>query len=156
MTEPHGELDCYSCRQEALGERPPREEVSLGGAWRVAHAFDTSLPGWLVAVPRRHVTAFAQLDEAEASELGPLLVALGRALAEVVGCVKTYVIQFAEAEGFSHLHVHVVPRAADLAPELHGPRVFALLGRPEAERVPVAEQDRIVVELRSVLDAPVR
>ena len=77
---------------------------------------------------------------------------LGRALAGVVGCVKTYVIQFAEAEGFEHLHVHVVPRAAELAPELRGPRVFALLGRPEAERVPVDEQDRIALEIRAGWD----
>jgi diadenosine tetraphosphate (Ap4A) HIT family hydrolase len=115
----------------------------------VADAFDTSLPGWFVVVPRRHVTAFADLGSVEAAELGPLLVTLGRGLAETVGCAKTYVVQFAEVEGFVHLHVHVVPRAADLAPELRGPGVFALLGRPETERVPVEEQDRIALELRA-------
>jgi len=144
--------DCYSCRQEGLAVPVPREEIWLSEVWRVAHAFDTSMPGWLVVVPRRHVTEFAELNVVEAAELGPLLVTLGRALAHVVGCVKTYVVQFAEAEGFEHLHVHVVPRAADLAPELRGPRVFALLGRPEAERVPVDEQDRIALDVRAGWD----
>ena len=46
----------------------------------------------------------------------------------MVGCEKTYVALFAEAEGFSHVHFHVVPRMADLDPSLHGPRVFQLLG----------------------------
>ena len=33
---------------------------------------------------------------------------------------------FAEAEGFGHLHVHVVPRMPDFESEALGPRVFAL------------------------------
>jgi len=142
---------CYNCDQDALSAHPPREEIWVSDHWRVAHAFDTSLPGWLVVVPRRHALAMAELGDAEAAELGPLLVDLGRALAEVVGCVKTYVMQFAEAEGFGHVHLHVVPRAADLAPDLRGPRVFALLGVPEGERLPEADQDRLALEIRGAL-----
>lgn len=96
-----------------------------------------------MVLPRRHVLALADLTPAEADELGPLLVNLSAALRHVTGCVKTYVMQFAEAEGFAHAHIHVVPRAADLPADLRGPAVFSFLGRPESDRVTEDEQDRI-------------
>ena len=46
---------CFPCDQQASAERPPREAVVETGHWRVAHAFDTSLAGWLVLLPTRHV-----------------------------------------------------------------------------------------------------
>lgn len=116
--------------------------------WRVAHAFDTSLPGWLVALPRRHVESMAQLDEREAGELGPLLSDLSRGLTAVTGCVKTYVMLFAEMPGFAHLHVHVVPRMPNAPAEELGPRVFARLGVEEGLRVPAEERDRLAVAVR--------
>jgi diadenosine tetraphosphate (Ap4A) HIT family hydrolase len=142
---------CYSCDEDAREDSPPRQRVHLTDHWRVAHAFDTSLPGWLVLLPRRHLRSLAELDALEADELGPLLTALTRALQQVTGCVKTYVILLAEAEGFEHLHFHVVPRMPDQAHEERGPRIFARLGRPESERVPVAEMDRLSDRIREAL-----
>lgn len=83
---------CFCCEQETAVDLPARERVYVGDGWRVAHAFDTSMPGWLVALPRRHVTAMAELTDAEGAELGVLLVRLGRALERVTGCSKTYVM----------------------------------------------------------------
>jgi diadenosine tetraphosphate (Ap4A) HIT family hydrolase len=102
--------DCLSCINSARLDLPPRERVHVGSRWRVAHAFGTSLPGWLVVLPRRHVIALDELTPAEAADLGPLLTDLTSALREVVCCDKTYVALFAEAEGFQHVHFHVVPR----------------------------------------------
>ncbi len=115
--------------------------------WRVAHAFDTSLPGWLVVLPRRHVESMAQLTAVEAAELGPLLADLGRALESVTGCVKTYVMLFAEAPGFAHLHLHVVPRMPDAPADELGPGVFARLNVPADHRVPAVERDRFAVAI---------
>ncbi|MFI6697834.1 HIT family protein [Streptomyces sp. NPDC050509] len=93
MTSP----DCYTCGQEArIEELPLSERIVLDRHWRVAHAFDTALPGWLVLLPRRHVTAVHELTDAEAATLGTWQVRLSRALRDVTGCVKTYVAQFAE------------------------------------------------------------
>ena len=44
---------CYSCDQQGAGSRPPREEVVHTEHWRVAHAFNSTLPGWLVILPTR-------------------------------------------------------------------------------------------------------
>ncbi|MFD9289964.1 HIT family protein [Streptomyces sp. NPDC060030] len=64
---------------------------------------------------------------------------------------KTYVVQFAEAEGFSHVHFHIVPRDGALAPEHRGPGVFGLLRAPESERVTAARADRTALALRAGL-----
>jgi diadenosine tetraphosphate (Ap4A) HIT family hydrolase len=58
---------------------------------------------------------------------------------------------FAEAEGFAHVHLHLVPRMDWFTPEQVGPRVFAFLGASEAGRVPPAEQDALALRLRTAL-----
>jgi diadenosine tetraphosphate (Ap4A) HIT family hydrolase len=64
--------DCYSCTGNAEIDRLPlRERIAVDEFWRVAHAFDSALPGWLVLLPRRHVTAIAELNDGEAASLGP-------------------------------------------------------------------------------------
>jgi diadenosine tetraphosphate (Ap4A) HIT family hydrolase len=143
---------CYTCAGNAELERlPPRERIAVDAHWRVAHAFDSALPGWLVLVPRRHITSIAMLTDAEATSLGTWQVRLSRALHNVLGCEKTYVAQFAEAKGFAHVHFHIVPRAADLAPDLRGPRIFGLLGPADRAHVSEPQRDEIAARLASEL-----
>ena len=63
-------------------------------------------------MPRRHVEGLDALTRAEAVEMGVLLHDASAALVEVTGCQRTYVMLFAETEGYAHLHLHVVPRQA--------------------------------------------
>jgi diadenosine tetraphosphate (Ap4A) HIT family hydrolase len=119
--------------------------------WRAAHAFGTRLPGWLVVVPRRHVEALDELSDAEMFGLGPLLRSLTSALRTVTGCEKTYVALFAEAEGFAHVHFHVVPRMPWFEPQHRGPRSLeAFLGATD-DAVPDEEMDRIATAVREAL-----
>ncbi|MER5408854.1 HIT domain-containing protein [Streptomyces sp. NPDC002769] len=144
--------DCYPCSMEAgFDGLPPRECVAHDQLWRVAHVFDTTVCGWLVLLPRRHVTAVHDLTDAEASALGVWQVRLSRALRSVTGCAKTYVVQFAEAEGFAHVHFHIVPRMADLRPEHRGPGILELLRGPEQERVTAEQADQMARSLRAHL-----
>jgi diadenosine tetraphosphate (Ap4A) HIT family hydrolase len=145
------DVACYGCRVTALPEPPPRECIVRTKHWRVAHAFDTNLPGWLVLQPTRHVTTIADLEPEAAAELGPLLHRLSVALRDEVGCLKTYVMQFAEAAGFAHLHFHLVPRMADQPEEHRGPRVFAHLGHADPDRVSEPDQDAVALRLRARL-----
>ncbi|MET9494055.1 HIT family protein [Streptomyces sp. NPDC006552] len=144
--------DCYACGNEArFTELPPRERIAFDPHWRLAHAVGTALPGWLVLLPRRHVSAVHDLTDAEAGTLGGWQVRAARALREVTGCAKTYVAQFAEAEGFTHVHVHLVPRSATLDAARRGPRVFAYLRHPEAEHVSADDADALAHALRAHL-----
>ncbi|MGH8922432.1 MAG: HIT family protein [Actinomycetes bacterium] len=109
---------CLTCEQESsLDTALPWQRIALDDDWRVTHSFNTCLPGWLVLLPRRHVLTIAELTDREARSLGVWLVRLSRAPRAVTGRVKT--AQFAEADGLpvwcTHVHVHVVPRTAELA-----------------------------------------
>ena len=143
-------MDCRVCAVEGAPGLPLRERVHVDEHWRLATAFDSALPGWLVLLPRRHVEGLHELTAEESAELGHLLRAASAALVEVTGCLKTYVALFAEAEGFSHLHVHVVPRPADLPPGRRGPRVFGYLGAG-TDAVPDAQRDLLVGQLAPAL-----
>ena len=144
---------CHSCERAALPDKPVRERVVVTDHWRVAHAFDTSLPGWLVVLPHEHVESLSELTPEAAAELGPLLRRLSGALESVTGCDKAYVMFFAEADGFPHVHLHVVPRMPDQRDEERGPRIFARLGRPEGERVPEPEMDALADRIAVALGA---
>jgi diadenosine tetraphosphate (Ap4A) HIT family hydrolase len=142
---------CRSCELGEAPDKPLRERVLVTDSWRVAHAFDTSLPGWLVVVPHEHVESLSDLSDEAAAELGPLLQRLSRALESVVGCTKAYVLFLAEADGFPHVHLHVVPRMPDQPAEERGPRIFSRLGVPDHEVVPEEERDVLAVRITEVV-----
>jgi diadenosine tetraphosphate (Ap4A) HIT family hydrolase len=99
------------------------------------------------------VTSFSQLSREAAEELGALTWRLSRALETVTGCVKTYAMQFSEAEGFSHLHVHLVPRSADHPADALGPEVFTLMTDDPHEWLPEAERDSVALAVRAALES---
>lgn len=151
MTDPDLMPGCFACDHQASDSLPPREDVVHTEHWRVAHAFNSTLPGWLVINPTRHLTSFTELTPAAADELGGLVHRLSTALEQVTGCVKTYLMQFSEAEGFSHLHVHVVPRMPDHPAEARGPKVFTYLDDDPAQWLPETQRDAIALGLREAL-----
>jgi diadenosine tetraphosphate (Ap4A) HIT family hydrolase len=142
---------CYACDQLAGVSPPPREDVVHTSYWRVAHAFNSTLPGWLVLVPTRHIASFTELAPEAADELGGLVRRLGTALETVTGCLKTYLMQFSEAEGFSHLHLHLVPRLPDHPEDALGPRVFAYMTDDQDRWLPETERDTIALAVRAAL-----
>ena len=145
-------MPCFTCAGNAqIGELPPREEIAIVGSWRVAHAFGTSLPGWLVAVPNRHVTALHELQLDEAAQLGEVLHRASGALRDIVGCEKAYFVFFAEADGFEHLHVHVIPRMPWFTHEHTGPRAFSMLGVSADDEVTEQARDELAVRLRAAM-----
>ena len=142
---------CFACDQQATTFPRPSEDVVHTENWRVAHAFNSTLPGWLVLLPTRHVRSFTELTPEAADELGGLVRRLSAALETVTGCVKTYLMQFSEAEGFSHLHLHLVPRLSDHPEDARGPRVFSYLSDDQTTGLPVAERDAVALSVRAVL-----
>ncbi len=144
---------CMTCHLTAIRhEQPLCERIYETEHWRVVHAFNTSLPGWLVVIAKRHAESFAELTEAEAAEFGPFLHRVSRALREVTGAVKTYTVLFAEHPEHPHVHFHVVPRAAAMPEENRSTRVFNYLGVPEAETVPLTTRNALAERLRAILE----
>ena len=127
--------------------------MHVGEFWQVEHAYPTRLAGWLVIVLRRHAEALHELWPGEFSELAHVLERTVRVLHRTLACEKEYVACFAEIEHFRHVHFHVVPRAADLPPDLTGTRSFALLKVTEAEAVPRQEIRALCERLRDAFGA---
>lgn len=135
---------CYACDQSG-DDAPFRERFVRRGGWRVAHDFNSSLEGWLIVAPLRHVLSLDELTAQESTALGALLRESSVALKRVTGCVKTYVMLFAEADGFAHLHVHVVPRMPDQPDDRRGPDVFGYL--KDADSITPERRDEIAAAL---------
>jgi diadenosine tetraphosphate (Ap4A) HIT family hydrolase len=141
---------CFSCAQETSQDVPLRERVWSVPGWRVALAFNSSLPGWTVLVPTRHVESLDELNDEETLALGGLMREVTKALKTVTGCVKTYVMLLAEAPGFTHVHFHVVPRMADLPEERRGRRIFEYL---KEDPLTGEQLDEVARQLRAELSS---
>lgn len=147
---------CKTCELIArrnAGVAPLWDCIYQAQYWDVVHSYDTALPGWLVLVARRHIIAIDELTDAEAIELGQLIRRTSFALKKVIGCVKTYVAQFAEKVEHPHVHFHIIPRMADLPEEHNGTLIFEYLGVPEEERVSEDTMNTIAIKVRGILQA---
>ena len=146
-------MTCVTCEFTAKRlEMPLCERIYETEHWRVVHAFNTSLPGWLVVIAKRHAASFAELTGAEALSFGPFLHRVSGALQEVTGAVKTYTILFAEHPEHPHVHFHVIPRAANMPEDKRSLRAFDYLGVPEADIVPLEVRVALAEQLRAILE----
>lgn len=121
-------MDCLTCLNLS-GERriSPGPFIYTGTYWIIDHAYPTTHLGWLVILPKRHIEALHELTKEEFQELAEIEYKLVQAMHTDPSIQKEYLMCFAEGEGFHHVHIHVVPRPADLPAHLKGPRVFAFL-----------------------------
>ena len=146
---------CVTCRL-TRGELPsPGGVIYQDDLWQLQHDIEPiALVGWLILKPLRHVEAFADLTPEEAAAFGPLTRRITRAMTEVLHPAKIYLSLYAEAAGFAHLHVHLIPRYADTPPERRGPGIFAYLRESKASgrnRGTIAEVEHATVAIREAL-----
>lgn len=142
---------CELTKRRSLGTAPLWDCIHRTQFWDVVHAFNTSQLGWLVLVAQRHIEAVDELTDAEAAELGLLIRQVSLALRAVTGCIKTYVIQFAEHEEHPHVHFHLVPRMADQPEERRSTKVFSCLGVPEEKSVREEQMNEIAGQVQRLL-----
>lgn len=144
-------MTCELVSRRNAGDVPLWDCIRRTQFWDVVHSYNTALAGWLVLVARRHVEAIDELTDDEAVELGRLVRQASIALREVTGCIKTYVIQFAEHQDHPHVHFHIVPRMADQPDNRRSVRIFEYLGVPEEERVSEERMNEIAARVRDIL-----
>ena len=145
-------VTCMSCQlmsRRDKGLAPPWDSIYRGQFWDLAHAYNTSLPGWLVLIVRRHIEALHELTPAEATAL---LRDVSLSLKHCIGCQKTYIMQFAESKAHPHVHFHIVPRMLDQAPEDLAYRVMRRLGVPLPERCGEDQLNQLARCIRARLD----
>lgn len=150
---------CKTCELVAnrdAGEAPFWDSFHRTPYWDAVHNNNTTLLGWLVLVARRHIDAIDELTDEEAAELGILVRRASVALKEVTGCVKTYVVQFAEHPDHPHVHFHVIPRMADIPAERRSTNVFGYAPGPDEERVSETVMNDIAAKVKPFLSVSAR
>jgi diadenosine tetraphosphate (Ap4A) HIT family hydrolase len=146
--------DCGTCRANRGQLAAPGGAIYDDGLWRAEHAIEPiPMVGWLVLKPLRHVETFADLTAEEAARFGTIAHRLAQALTAELGAIKVYLSLYAEAEHFAHVHVHLIPRRADMPPDRRGPRVFEYLREATAHgnQADVAEAARVAAAIRARL-----
>ncbi len=142
-------MECYTCKSISGAQRiSPGPTIYEGEYWLVEHAYPCAMKGWLVVVIRRHVEALHELSPAEFSELSELLEKTVRVVHTHLECEKEYLACFAEADGFNHVHVHVVAKSYDLPQELKGTAIFRTLKVSEQEAIPPFEIKELCEQLQ--------
>lgn len=106
---------CLAC-ELARGVRPlPGGLIHATSAWRVEHSVGPLGLGTLIVKPIRHVTAVADLTEAEVAELGPLLKQASAVAEQLVqGVDQVYNCLWSHASRRrGHIHYVVQPVTAE-------------------------------------------
>ncbi len=134
---------CVLCRVVA-GTEPVPGGVLLREAGFALHAVAAPSPvrGWLVLTSLRHARAVYDLDEAEASALGPLMAKVMRAQLQALGAEHVYA--FAIGDAVHHCHLHLVPRFADTPSQLRGAGVFSAPADAALDEATLADAARAV------------
>jgi len=103
-------MNCFLC-QKHKGEvaQPPGGYIYESPCWLVCHApVDKGPLGTLFIESRRHFLDYADANNEELAEYGPLLKKIYAALKSLAGAERIYQIVF--LEGIDHFHAWLVPR----------------------------------------------
>jgi diadenosine tetraphosphate (Ap4A) HIT family hydrolase len=118
---------CEPCRI-AADLRTSGRLYELTPRWTMNAAVGWDSRPWLVLQTATHRSSLADIDDAEATEIGPVTRALTAAVTQVVGAERVYLYLLNEAQP-PHVHFHVVARFPGDPLDERGPR---LLGTPAA------------------------
>ncbi|GAA6619363.1 HIT family protein [Scytonema sp. NUACC26] len=144
--------NCLSCQAIqgfiSLSNAPRIVETNY---WIVEHTHPTSIKGWLVVVLKRHCHALHQLTQDEFTEFSQLMTFLCQALHEILNTDKEYIAQFAEGEGFNHVHFHVIACLPEWSATVRGPLVFSGLGSQVEYPLPSEVLTPLVLKIREYL-----
>jgi diadenosine tetraphosphate (Ap4A) HIT family hydrolase len=136
--------ECHVCAIEAADDS--QRELYVDEHWRASSATDA--PGWVMLLNRRHNPGWLwDLTDDEASSYGLHLRAIAKAITEVCGAERVYLI--ALGENTLHYHCLLIPRFADTPAEMRG---AALLGHAASLANPTRALE-VTAELRDHLAA---
>lgn len=118
---PHADQDaeCSICANVAASGPDTIWEDSR---WLCAHCDPAPLPGWLMFYSQRHVQGPAKFNSDEAANFGLAVRHIEQKLEELTGALRIYTVAFGEST--AHLHAHLIPRYAGLAPGASADKLF--------------------------------
>ncbi len=113
-----GVVGCLACDLTHGRVALPGGEIHRTQHWRVEHCVGPLGTGTLLVKPLRHVVSVAELTDAEAMEMGPLLARASRVVNQLVAPEQTYVCLWSHHEKVpGHIHFVVQPVTKDQVAE---------------------------------------
>jgi diadenosine tetraphosphate (Ap4A) HIT family hydrolase len=101
---------CLACDLTAGRQKLSGGTINRTSHWTVEHCIGPLGVGTLIVKPLRHVTRFADLTPEEATDFGPLLHNVTRALGEELEPDQTYICEWSHASWVAgHIHFVVQP-----------------------------------------------
>src|SRR6516162_6159694 len=105
---------CLACDLSTGLHTLPGGMIHRSRFWLVEHCIGPLGLGTLIVKPERHVTSVADLSEAEALELGPLLRRASQVVRDLIPAQQVYNCLWSHAGGAPvHIHYVVQPVTAD-------------------------------------------
>lgn len=147
---------CLGCDLLAGRRDLPGGIVHQTASWVVNHVVGPVNVGTLVAGPREHVTAVADLDDSAVAELGPVLRDTARVVEALCRPEQVYVCSWAHGAGVrKHLHIVVQPVTAAVVARYGGLRSEQLQARMLAsgQEPDVADVERFCEQARKLFRA---
>jgi diadenosine tetraphosphate (Ap4A) HIT family hydrolase len=102
---------CYACRLTGGIEPLPGGRICATSCWVVEHCTGPLGVGTVVVKTFRHCLSIADLTQAEAQELGPLLRRVSETVQRITGADQIYVCLWSHA-GWRPAHIHFVVQPA--------------------------------------------
>ncbi len=143
MTDSPESHACSYCHLEEAGRDPIGGWVHRDEHWLVGHGpADTTMPGALKIISRRHFVDFAEMTPAESASFGLLLTRLDTALRASTDAERVHLVS--TRDRVQHFHAWLYPRPAS-----HPLRGTAFLDAPQrgdpadAERTARAVRDHL-------------
>lgn len=97
---------CLTC--DILNKKTPAEIIYQNEFVIASHCINTSIPGYLILSPKRHITTFGDLTHDEYKTLISVTELLVKSLNEISEIKKVYLLSF--GEDTEHFHYHIFPR----------------------------------------------
>jgi len=132
---------CLACDLATGRIDLPGGEILVTDHWIVEHTVGPLSLGTLIVKPKRHVVHVAELDDAEAAEIGPLLRRVSVVLTELIQPEQVYVGLWSHAGGVPvHIHFVVQPVTRALMDSIgdYGPHLQVAMF--DAEVLPPARE----------------
>ena len=121
---------CLGCDLAAGRRHSPGGILYETTSWLVNHVVGAMNLGTLIVAPRQHVVAVADLDDAAALDLGPVLHAAARVVEALCEPEQTYVCLWSHGpDARKHLHFAVQPVTAAVVARHGGLRAEQLQAR---------------------------
>lgn len=114
-------MDCVICKK--IEKSDAETYLYQSEHWLLRHSSETNIEGYLILEARRHILDFSQASTDELAAYGPLLATAMKAIRKVVSPERVYTFSLAEA--VPHLHVHLIPRSAEMPRAWKGRGILA-------------------------------